>query len=115
MRIGLNGWQRIGVVFSVLWVLSVGGLGALEHVQEGEPTHYFVDTVKVQLPPAKDLNRPGRFLSEEEAFGYRVERHFRAGRLIATMLAPIALFWALAYICVFIVRWVVAGFRRNGT
>ena len=115
MQIQLNGWQRIGVVLSVVWMLSVGGYGALEHVQGGEPTYYFIDAVKVQLPQAKDLARPGRLLSEEEFLGYRVERHFRLDRLIAAMLVPVVLFWVLAYVCVYVVRWIATGFRKNGT
>src|SRR3990172_3396073 len=114
MRVRLNGWQRIGVVLSVVWALSIGGLGALEYAQEGDPTHYFVDTVKLDLPPAKDVNRPGRLLSFEEVVGYRVEHHFRTDRLIVVILVPVILFWAIAYVCVLVVRWVAAGFRKNG-
>ena len=115
MQIRLNGWQRIGVVISVVWVLSVGGCGALEQVREGHSTYYFVDTVIVPVPPVKELNRPGRLLSDEEFLGLRTEHHFRVDRLIAAMLVPVALFWVLAYACVFVVRWVAAGFRKNGT
>lgn len=107
----INGWQRIGIVLSVAWVLSVGGYGAFEHVKGGE-TYYFVDTVKVNLPQAKDLVGHGPF-SDEEVFGYRIERHFKFDRLIAAMLVPVALFWVLAYICVYVARWIMAGFRKN--
>ncbi len=114
MRIRLNGWQRIGVALSVVWILSVSGCGALEYVQEGKPTYFFVDTVMVQLPPATNLDRPDRSLSHEEVFG-RADRHFRVDRLIVILLVPVVLFWALAYVCIFVVRWVAAGFKKNGT
>lgn len=115
MRIPLNGWQRIGVALSVVWILSVGGCSALEYVQKGEPTHYFVYTVNVDLPPVKDLDQPGRILSYGEWLGFRAESRFRVGRLIAAMLVPVVVCWAFAYVCVFVVRWVVAGFKKNGT
>jgi hypothetical protein len=115
MRIRLNGWQRTGVVLSIVWMLSIGGCGALEYLQVGEPTYYFVDTVEVHLPPAKDVDRPGRELSLEEFMGIHAERHFRVDRLIAAMLVPLVLIWAFAYVCVFVIRWVAAGFKKNGT
>ena len=111
----LNGWQRIGVALSVVWTLSVGGCGAVEYLQEGESTSYFVDSVRVALPLAKDLDRPGGLIPLEEALGYRVDRHFRVDRLLAAILVPVVLFWVFAYVCVFVVRWVAAGFKKNGT
>ena len=114
MRLQLNGWQRIGVVVSLIWALSVCALGSLEYAQNGDRTHYFFDTVKVPVPQPKDMNRAGG-LTVEEFFGYRVEYHFSFGRLIAAMLVPIAVLWCIAYIGVLIVRWVAAGFKKNGT
>ena len=102
-------------MLSLAWMLAVGGYGALEYVQDGEPTYYFVDSVKVHLPPAKDLDRPGRILTDEEFLGHRAERHFRVDRLVAALLAPVVLFWAFSYVCIFVVRWVAAGFKKNGT
>jgi hypothetical protein len=96
-------------------VLSIGGWGAVEYAHEGDPTYYFVDTVKVPLPPAQDANRHGRLLSLEEFVGYRVDHHFRTDWLIAAMLVPVILLWAIAYVCVLIVRWVAVGFKKNGT
>lgn len=114
MRIRLNGWQRIGVALSVAWMLSVGGCGALEYVQEGKPTYFFVDTVMVQLPLVQDWDRPSRTFSDEEVSG-RAERHFKVDRLIAAMLVPVVMFWVLAYVCIFVVGWVATGFKKNGT
>jgi hypothetical protein len=114
MRLRLNGWQRIGVFLSVVWALSVGALGSLEYAQNGNPTHYFVETVKVPVPEPKNMNRPGGTFSLEEFLGYRAEYHFSFGRLIAGMLVPIAVLWCIAYIGVLVVRWVAAGFKKNG-
>ena len=111
MRNRLNGWKRIGIALSVIWMLSVGSCGALEYLNVGTPTHYFVDTVLVEVPPSKESERSRQFTTEE-VFGREV-RHFRVDRLIAALIVPVVLFWVLIYACIFVVRWVAAGFRKN--
>jgi hypothetical protein len=123
----LNGWQRIGIVLSVVWILSVGGRGALEYLQgSGEPyyamrflpalgeDYYFADSIQIPVPPPKDTH-VGSFVTFEEARGFRIEHHFRIGYLVAAVFAPVVLLWLFAYLSVFVVRWVRAGFKRNDT
>lgn len=110
MQKRLNGWQRIGLVISVLWLLLIGMWAAIECVQKGEQAYYFFETTKINLPV---VNESKRLLTDEEVRGYRIERHFRPERLIITMFISIALFWILVYVGVYVVRWIVAGFKKT--
>ena len=94
-------------------MLSVSGCGALEYLQEGKPTYYFVDTVRVQVPPS-DLKGPGPFSDEDVGLG-RAEHHYRLDRLLFTVFGPVVMLWVFAYVCVFVFRWIAAGFKKNGT
>ena len=131
----LNGWQRIGVILSAAWMLLAAGRGALEYLHPSEEPNYLDDSVKVQVPVAKkDIGQPGRWLSDEEfglgqpgrlltdkevgipdVYSYRIERNFRVDHLLVAILAPVILFWGFAYACIFLLRWVLAGFNKNST
>jgi hypothetical protein len=95
-------------------MVFVGGIAAIEFAHGGAGTQNFVDIVKVDVPTPKAEDRPGGLLTFEEFSGFRTYTHFRVDRLLAAMFVPVLAFWALAWLCVFVFRWVVAGFKiRN--
>ena len=121
MQIHLNGWQRIGVFLSVLWILLAGCLAIIEYADSKKPIdkkliasgYLFFKSHQVKFDPPPDTGRVKRFLSYEEAFGYRSVHEFRPVRLISAIFVPILLFWIIAYISVFAFRWIAAGFRNK--
>ena len=119
MRIRVNGWQRIGVVLSLLWVIFVCGLGGYEYIQGPSDMHYFIGTVKADATsaPAKNSDKPKggkpRILSFEEFAGPPAIRTFMFGRFITALIVPLVFGWVIAYLCIFVVRWVAAGFKKK--
>ena len=123
----LNGWQRIGVALSVVWILSVGGRGALEYLQGSAESnyamkflpaigedYYFADSIQIPVPMPKNTH-VGSIITYDEGRGFRMEHHFRIDHLFVAMLAPVVLLWVFTYLSVFVARWVAAGFKKNST
>jgi hypothetical protein len=88
----LNGWQRIGIVLSALWVL-VGGLWG----RQLAVAPYF-DCIK-SAPNIDTMNFCERYLQDWGS----------TAMLIALVPLPIA--WLLVYIVVWTVRWIRRGFQ----
>lgn len=107
----VNGWQRIGVVASVGWLLYVATWVGLDYLFEGRAPAPFVESVQ-SVPPASGSLHPGQRLTIEEFAGV-VEHNFRIDRLLLVLFVPVALLWAISYAVVFIVSWVVAGFKKQ--
>jgi hypothetical protein len=124
----LNGWQRIGVVITGVWVIFVllSGAVGLINLERGQGP--FVETVKgtparctTPAPPAKPEQKSFTF---EEAHGCapgalvegtQGHSRFMWGALAIAAVAPAILAWLLAYAVVAIVRWVAKGFRGKAT
>jgi hypothetical protein len=108
MRVRLNGWQRIGIVLSLLWGLSVS-LWFLLHVPQ--PSDPGVASVYLQCISEPNANRDvcqGR----AEWFGKEARSEFRAA-WSSIILAPILALWALIYIVVWTARWIRRGFQAT--
>jgi hypothetical protein len=110
VAIRLNGWHRIGIILSMVWVVVVCSYAAHEYLERGASTTLFIDVTPDKAPI---VNKQGRVLDYVE---------FKTGEprllivhLIAATLLPMALAWAIAYLCAFAFRWVAAGFRSNET
>jgi hypothetical protein len=114
----LNGWQRIGVIASVLWILAAGSYTYIsEFAKVSNP---YVPLYVQCLSDAhdnrtkdenayqealrqcqKDLNKSSAWASSE-------------ARIVAAFVAlvPVILGWAVAYLALFLTRWVRRGFAR---
>jgi hypothetical protein len=102
MRFRLNGWQRIGIVLSVVWML-VGALWA----------HHFL------FAPVYEADSKCRSAVTDLTFCDGIyKRQMAIARQISPTitvltLAPIPIVWVLAYALVSLVRWIRAGFKRE--
>lgn len=106
----LNGWQRIGVVLSMLWAVVVCGYAAYEYAQRGANTQILIQVTPDKAPV---VDKRGSVVDHVE---------FKSGepsllwsRLLAAVIVPLLIAWAVAYVCALIVRWVAVGFKKNGT
>lgn len=133
----MNGWQRIGVVLSILWLLSVTGYAAYERSllpirifgQETEDPgidwHFAQRLLFIDI----DTRSAGNVIAQVER--YRQAKTDEERKAIQAnvnsalepvyetslkdifwlcLLAPIAGLWILSYVAVFIARWVISGF-----
>jgi len=110
VAIRLNGWHRIGIVLSLVWVVFVCGYAAHEYLERGAST-----TLLIEVTPDKAsmVDKQGRVLDYFEL--KTGEPRLLIVPLIAATLVPLALAWAIVYLCVFAFRWVAAGFRSKQT
>ena len=115
----LNGWHRLGIVFSVVWVVVVSSVGAASW-SDPEKHRTFAEKgwTKVPQTPADVVKR------ETEADPLRRPKFadfgpwqqagyvFSPRRFLLWLLMPVVGAWAFAYVLLFAARWVAAGFRR---
>ena len=108
----LNGWVRIGIVASVLWVLGAGFYFYSETVDQAVVSGNFnrsvCETEKKEGKHPADYNC-------YKAFTVASDKHMAEARPYVALLTliPLAFFWGFAYLIVFVWRWVAKGFKRD--
>jgi len=104
----LNGWQRIGIVASVIWAISAPIY--LDSAAQKDADDRFSRTYR----SCRDVptNDPDQCFQRAAAAHDSVPRyHFMSANGAFVALAPIPLGWLLAYALVYLVRWIRAGFK----
>jgi hypothetical protein len=113
----LNGWQRIGVILSVIWLIG-GGFATRAIVDddlrrdvdlqwrlvEGLSTP---DQVALKAGDFEKVSTDGRV-----ALKRSMDQEVNIWTIVWT-LAPLIATWALVYILVWLTRWVRAGFTQS--
>ena len=136
----MNGWQRLGIVLSVLWAMSVLGYAYFESRQvnmtpfrnyeqvpvgawERSMTMYLVRIERSSLgasSPYSLIQKYHAATSEEERVEIRKQidivnqstYSITPTSLLAELLfGPLTALWLLAYVSLAIWRWIAAGFR----
>ena len=114
----LNGWQRIGLVTSIVWFIAGGLWGNKIALDEaGARTSLQLDACV-----AENKRRHGEYGPHEQVwtpcwdqfganFMRNAEGHWMFAALFALVPLPIA--WLLAYALVHLVRWIRAGFKPS--
>ena len=111
----LKGWQRTGIILSVLWV-TCASMWFIQQVPAHQPAITSVYRQCIQEPNAhrsackaraKSFDKEVR--SELTALPLPLDRAEWPG----IALAPILLVWILAYIVVWLARWIVRGPRKE--
>ena len=103
----LNGWNRIGIILSVLWMLSVIGYTAIEFQLGPESNMLLVDMVVTKTgEPIKVLEgNPFRDLVP-------VEPNLKLMTFFLALFIPVVVIWILSYLIVWSTKWVKAGFKE---
>jgi hypothetical protein len=106
----LNGWQRIGIVASVIW--AIGAPIYLDHSAEQKATEWFGASYELcRNNPSSDPNRCLELASRQYDLVERYSLLSANGAVAA--LVPVGLGWLLAYALVYLVRWIRAGFAKQ--
>jgi hypothetical protein len=110
----LKGWQRTGIVLSVLW-LSCASMWFIQQVPAHQPAITSVYRQCIQEPNAHRSVCKAR----AESFGKEVRSELAALPLpldraewLLIALAPVFLVWIFAYIVVWLARWIGRGSER---
>ena len=100
----LNGWQRIGIVLSVLWAIAAGA-----YVWQGSRNLSYVywrTYYHCVFTPGNDENSCQAAKEQAETVPSKY-----VSLLLPVALAAIPVAWLLVYIVVWTVRWVRRGFQ----
>jgi len=109
-----NGWQRIGLVVSIVWVLAGGLWGNKIALDEAG----MLTRVQLNACVAENKVRYGEYGPYDRVWSpcwrqsqanlmRNAEGHWRFAALFAFVPLPIA--WLLAYALVYLVRWIRVG------
>ena len=120
----LNGWQRIGVVLTSLWILFAALVIASAYLNASSDFVFVNEGTPAVCSGSSDPS--GRTLTLEEAFGgcepgkevspaVPSSKHLLLGPAIAFLLLPPLIGWLFVYGTVAVVRWVAHGFHGDAT
>jgi hypothetical protein len=105
LRFHVNGWQRIGIVLSVCWIVGAG-LWVLG--QENWAASYY----GLCLSAANDQQHVEKCDVEFEK-AWPIARFEKQTEAAFVALAPVPLAWLLAYLSVGVARWIGRGFKAG--
>jgi hypothetical protein len=95
----LNGWQRIGIVLSVLWMPVGAVLGAIVAVAP------YLTCIR---HPQNEID----WCDTVYQYTFTAEHLLSASALFA--FAPIPIAWLFVYVAIWTLRWVWRGFQPAG-
>ena len=114
----LGGWQRIGIVASVLWILGAGLAMRSHDVSNAQKQYEFaystcIDQKRAQrADPTKPLATEIVSVCHKEGIDlYQLFLENSWGNVASVALVPIPITWLLAYMIIGIWRWVRRGFQ----
>ncbi len=105
----MNGWKRIGIILSVVWILGAGYWQRRDDMQTaGRMASWSMEVCQKGLAAKNSYDFSscdGKFYEMFEVFS----KH-SWGNVAILALAPIPILWLVAYLVVGLVRWVRRGF-----
>lgn len=105
----LNGWQRIGVILSILWVL-----GAAIHERNGQ-----VELAQLKAQLDRNVCNYSSAIAEcSKSLDSKYKEHLalnsnRIVNIAAVSLVPVLLGWLFAWLAIVVSRWVRVGFQGD--
>ena len=104
----LNGWQRIGVLASAVWMLG-GGIYTLNHVSNDD-----IQTASELTLSCEEANGGQGSAACDQQAGDYLAQTYKWEWITASIIAivPVPLGWGSAYLVLFLVRWVKRGFEK---
>jgi hypothetical protein len=114
-----NGWQRIGIVLSVVWLIAACSFFLVTTSRPGASPFLSISSAHCQ-PGAPQIPSSQKRLRLSEAVLGCPEKYIvpetQGTNWLSTLVflfGPILLAWALAFALVQTIRWVAAGFRKR--
>jgi hypothetical protein len=110
MKIKLNGWQRLGVVVSLLWFIFVGSYAAYEYLNWPEVTGLLVGFPPVTVITAqKDATVDLSSIVINQSDLVPDKPGLRLNRFVLTLFLPVFCFWSISYLLIWTIKWVRSG------
>ena len=102
----LNGWQRIGVVLSIIWAVGAAEYERDRQIEQGNELAEFRYRLCMETKSA-NANSCSEKLGKD--LKKAVEPFW--GNIAFYSLAPVVAGWVVIYLIIIIVRWVKTGFK----
>lgn len=112
MSLHLNGWQRVGIVASVLWVIGGSLAGRDADIRRASAMYsatYGICTQAEELRSNYDFSGCSKQASE----AYEVQLKGSWEHVAVVSFGTVILAWPLAYMLIGIWRWVKRGFKTS--
>lgn len=113
----LNGWKRVGIIASVVWILGAGAYTYNSQIDEASEVissdHVACDSYlagKTGDARTTGFDECNKHANDSLAV---VITDARLGAALVAFV-PVPLGWSLTYLVLFLVRWVKRGFMRVG-
>ena len=106
----LNGWIRIGIVLSVLWVVAISGYALCEYFRH-QPQHSTFIVWKAEKTGedyATVINTTGAYADLVPLRG-----SLRISPFLAFLFIPLAIAWTSSFVVVYTILWIIRGFRTT--
>jgi len=105
----LNGWQRIGFVLSILWILTTGPVHYWEksgvELDIRDTRNSICESYKKTKENRKECIETSEYLAKERI------NHIKGESLIISF-GFIPFFWLITYFMVLIAKWIRNGFKK---
>lgn len=106
----LNGWKRIGIIASVVWIV---GAGYYTVIATSDADAKFASGIRLDcetyipagIATLAECDKRGDDWLKETASSERIEA-------ASVALVPVPLTWGFTYLVLFLVRWVKRAFMR---
>jgi hypothetical protein len=102
----LSGWQRIGVIVSVIWIFAGGYLGNDIGIHEGDWVIKDYGICLKTAHPGQDERCEAEF---NRLYPEAIKYHWYEAAFMA--IVPIPVCWLLAWGLVVLFRWIKRGFQ----
>ncbi len=108
----LNGWQRLGVILSIVWLLGSGIYINRLVTDSGMKSMVLVLNLCLDSSASSGgQNTPSCTQKADDVYQDAVKNRYRD--IAALTLIPLPIFWVLVYLAIFLYRWVCRGFKGD--
>ena len=108
----LNGWLRIGIVLSVLWVLVAGVYTNKMVTDQGKSTRSLIYSLCLnENAQSRDFDYKTCSKRADEFYDSAVQH--RLQDVLGIALIPVPIFWLFGFIIFRVYRWVKKGFTAQ--
>jgi hypothetical protein len=105
----LSGWQRLGLVLSLAWVVGFVGVNRVWVTRKAAATYsYALQTCRDHQDVAERL---GCSQAADAVFNSDIKP--RWAQLVLAAAWPVPLFWMLGWLAIWAGRWVRQGFEQD--
>jgi len=109
-----NGWLRLGIVLSALWLLGVAIYASWEY--QSMQSSLAHSALPSELPPSEwEVVGQQSFLTDCKLVQGQASCASRVANLASLALLPILAIWPMVLLLVCAFLWVRTGFRRDET